>query len=58
MSKKTFNLIVGIVTAASTAAVAIVTNIGPEKAEVINSSITIGMGAVIEILSLFTKSEN
>lgn len=57
MSKKTFNLIVGILTAASTAAVAIVTSVGPEKATIINSSITIAVGAVIEICSLFTKEE-
>jgi ethanolamine utilization microcompartment shell protein EutL len=58
MSKKTFNLITGIVGALQTAGVAIVTYMNPEYATAINSAIVIAGAAVIEICNLFTPSDN
>jgi ethanolamine utilization microcompartment shell protein EutL len=54
MSKKTFNLITGIVGALQTAGVAIVTYTSPEYATAINSAIVIAGTAIIEICNLFT----
>lgn len=58
MSKKTFNLITGIVGALQTAGVAIVTYMNPEYATAINSAIVIAGAAAIEICNLFTPSDN
>ena len=58
MSKKTFNLITGIVGALQTAGVAIVTYMNPEWATAINSAIVIAGAAAIEICNLFTPSDN
>jgi hypothetical protein len=55
MTKKTFNIVVGVLTAVSTAAVALVPIIWPTKVQVISSAITIVFGAAIEICSLFTE---
>jgi ethanolamine utilization microcompartment shell protein EutL len=55
MSKKTFNLITGIVGALQTAGVAIVTYTSPEYATAINSAIVIAGTAAIEICNLFVK---
>ena len=55
MSKKTFNLITGIIGAVQTAGVAIVTYINPEYAAAINSAIVIAGTAAIEICNLFVK---
>ena len=55
MSKKTFNLITGIIGAVQTAGVAIVTYLNPEYAAAINSAIVIAGTATIEICNLFVK---
>lgn len=55
MSKKTFNLITGIIGAVQTACVAIVTYLNPEYAAAINSAIVIAGTAAIEICNLFVK---
>ena len=55
MSKKVFALITGVVGAAQTAAVAIVTYTEPAYATAINSSIVIAGAAIIEICNLFVK---
>ena len=55
MSKKTFNLIKGIIVAVQTAGVAIVTYLNPEYAAAINSAIVIAGTAAIEICNLFVK---
>ena len=55
MSKKTFNLITGIIGAVQTAGVAIVTYLNPEYAAAINSAIVIAGTAAIEICNLFVK---
>ena len=57
MSKKTFNLITGIIGALQTIGVAIVTYTNPEYATAINSAIVIAGAAAIEICNLFTPSE-
>ena len=57
MSKRTFNIVVGILTAVSTAAVAIVPIFWPDKVQIISSAITITFGAAIEICNLFVKPE-
>ena len=57
MSKKVFALVSGIVGAAQTAGVAIVTYTSPENATVINSAIVIAGAAIIEICNLFVKPE-
>ena len=54
MSKKTFNLITGIIGALQTAGVAIVTYTEPGYATAINSAIVIAGTAIIEICNLFT----
>ena len=58
MSKKLFALITGIVGAAQTAGVAIVTYTEPAYATAINSSIVITGAAIIEICNLFVVPEN
>ena len=55
MSKKTFNLITGIIGAVQAAAVAIVTYTEPSYATGINSAIVIAGTAAIEICNLFVK---
>ena len=55
MSKKTFNLVTGIIGALQTIGVAIVTYTEPAYATVINSAIVIAGTAVIEICNLFVK---
>jgi ethanolamine utilization microcompartment shell protein EutL len=57
MSKKTFNLITGIIGAVQAAAVAIVTYTEPTYATAINSAIVIAGTAAIEICNLFIKEE-
>ena len=57
MSKKVFALITGIVGAAQTAGVAIVTYTEPAYATAINSAIVIAGAAIIEICNLFVKEE-
>jgi uncharacterized membrane protein YfcA len=53
MSKKTFNLITGIVGGVSTIAIAVVTFINPCYAVAINASIGIASTATIEICNQF-----
>ena len=55
MTKKMFALVSGIIGAAQTAGVAIVTYINPEYATAINSAIVIAGAAIIEICNLFIK---
>ena len=57
MSKKMFALISGIVTAATTAAIAYVTYAEPANTTTINSAITIAAGAITQICNLFIKPE-
>lgn len=57
MSKKTFNLVTGIIGALQTVGVAVVTYINPEYAAAINSAIVIAGTAAIEICNLFVKEE-
>ena len=55
MSKKTFNLVTGIIGALQTIGVAIVTYTEPAYATAINSAIVIAGTAAIEICNLFVK---
>lgn len=57
MSKKTFNLITGIIGGVQAIAVAVVTYCGPEYAAAINSAIVVIGTAIIEACNLFVKSE-
>lgn len=57
MSKKTFNLVTGIVGGVQAIAVAIVTYTSPEYATAINSAIVVIGTAVIEACSQFVKPE-
>lgn len=57
MNKKTFQLVTGIVTGVATIASAIVVFIAPPMAPAIVAGIEIAAGAVIEICSLFEKTE-
>ena len=57
MSKKVFALVSGIVGAAQTAGVAIVTYTSPDFATAINSAIVIAGAAIIEICNLFVSPE-
>lgn len=57
MSKKTFNLVTGIVGALQTVGVAIVTYTDTENATAINSAIVIVGTAIIEACSQFVKAE-
>ena len=55
MTKKVYNLIVGIVGGVSAIAVAVVTFIQPAYCVAINAAIPIAATAAAEILSLFVK---
>ena len=55
MSKKTFNLVTGIIGALQTVGVAVVTYAEPAYATAINSAIVIAGTAAIEICNLFVK---
>ena len=57
MSKKTFNLVTGIVGGLQAIGVAIVTYVGPEYATGINSATVIIGTAIIEACSQFVKPE-
>jgi hypothetical protein len=57
MTKKTYNLIVGVAGGLSTIAVAVVTFFSPVYAVAINASIGIGTTAVIEIAGQFVKEK-
>lgn len=57
MSKKTFQLISGVVTGLSTIASAVVTFMQPAFAPAIVGAIGIAAGAVIEACTLFVKAE-
>jgi hypothetical protein len=56
MSKKVYNLVVGVVGGISTIAVAVVTFFNPAYAVAINASIGIGCTAIIEICNQFVKA--
>ncbi len=56
MSKKVYNLVVGIIGGVSTIAVAVVTFIAPPYAVAINASIGIASTAAIEICGQFVKA--
>ena len=58
MSKKTFNLVTGIIGAVQAMGVAIVTYTEPGYATAINSAIVIAGTAAIEICNLFVKDQN
>ena len=58
MSKKLFALITGLVGAAQTAGVAIITYTEPAYTTAINSAIVIAGAAIIEICNLFVVPEN
>ena len=57
MSKKTFNLITGIIGGVQAISVAVVTYTAPENATAINSAIVVIGTAVIEACSQFVKAE-
>lgn len=57
MSKKTFEIITGIATAALTAFVAIVNTIGPDWANIAIPCATAGTGLVAEVCGLFIKTD-
>lgn len=57
MSKKTFNLITGIVGGVQAIGVAVVTYTAPEYATAINSAIVVIGTAIIEACSQFVQSE-
>ena len=57
MSKKVFTLISGLVVAAQTAGVAVVTYMEPEHAAEINAAIVLGCDTVIAICSKFISPE-
>lgn len=57
MSKKVYNLAVGIVGGVSTIAVAVVTFLDPAYSVAINVSIGIADTAIIEILGKFVKAK-
>jgi hypothetical protein len=57
MSKKTFNLITGIVGGVQAIAVAVVTYTSPEYATAINSAVVVIGTAIIEACSQFVKSD-
>lgn len=58
MSKRTFNLVTGIVGGVEAISIAIVTFVGPEFAAAINASIGVVGTAVIEVCSKFITSDN
>ena len=55
MSKKTFNLITGVIGGVQAIAVAVVTYTSPEYATAINGAIVIICTAIIEACSQFVK---
>ena len=55
MSRKVYNLVVGVVGGLSTIAVAFVTFFNPAYATAINASIGIGATAIVEIAGQFVK---
>lgn len=55
MSKKTFNLAVGITGGVSAISIAVVTFCDPNFCAAINASIAVAQAAITEILSMFTK---
>ena len=55
MSRKIYNLVVGIVGGVSTIAVAVVTYFNPGYATAINASIVIGATAIVESCGQFVK---
>lgn len=57
MSKKTFNLVTGIITGVETIGVAIITFIVPPYAVAINAAIPIVGNAAIAACKLFVKEE-
>lgn len=57
MSKKTFQLVSGIVGGVQAIAVAVVTYVSPEHATAINGAIVVIGTAVIEVCSQFVKTE-
>ena len=57
MSKKMYNLVLGITGGVATITTAVVTYIQPEYAVQIVAAIGIGSTAVTEICSLFVKTE-
>ena len=57
MSKKTFQLISGIVGGVQAIAVAVVTYTSPEYATAINGAIVIVGTAIVEVCSQFIKTE-
>lgn len=57
MSKRTFNLVVGIAGGVSAIAVAVVTYLNPSHSAAVNAAIGIADTALVEICSLFTEKE-
>lgn len=57
MSKKTYNLVTGIIGAVQVIGIAIITYISPDNAVAINASIGIVGTAAIEVCNQFVKSE-
>jgi hypothetical protein len=57
MSKKMYNLVVGVIGGVEVIAIAVVTFINPEYATAINASIGIVGTAAIEVCGQFVKSE-
>lgn len=57
MSKKVFNLVVGITGGISAIAVAVVTFLQPHYCVAINGAIAIAQTAITEILTLFIEKE-
>lgn len=57
MSKKTFNLITGIIGGVEMITVAVVTFINPTYAVAINASVTIVGTAAIEVCNQFVKAD-
>lgn len=57
MSKKTFNLITGIIGGVEVISIAVVTFINPQYAVAINSSIGIVGTAAIEVCNQFVKAD-
>jgi len=56
MSKKVYNLVVGIIGGLSTIGVALITFFDPAYATAINASIGIGATAIVEICGQFVKA--
>lgn len=56
MSKKVYNLVVGVIGGLSTIGIALVTFFNPAYATAINASIGIGATAIVEICGQFVKA--